>query len=98
MLSPRMVKRGRGRPKIAVLPSPRIPATPASQPVVVTPPRTEDVTKTETIVKGPETETLAAKNESPKLWVDILNENRNPSKGMAMAYVIPHSIDGEFDV
>ncbi|XP_058776921.1 uncharacterized protein LOC131651266 [Vicia villosa] len=76
-----MVKRGRGRPKTAVPPSPRIPTTPASQPVVVTPTRTEEVTKPENTVKAPETETLIEKNDSPKLWVDILNENRNPTKG-----------------
>lgn len=33
-----------------------------------------------------------------KLWVDILNENRNPAKGMVMRYMPPIVINGKVEV
>lgn len=38
------------------------------------------------------------KDESQKLWVDVLNENRNPKKGLVMEYVPPARVEGEFDI
>ncbi|CAK8578828.1 unnamed protein product [Lathyrus sativus] len=33
-----------------------------------------------------------------KLWVDIINENRNPPKGLTMEFVAPKIIDGEVEI
>ncbi|CAK8531500.1 unnamed protein product [Lathyrus sativus] len=33
-----------------------------------------------------------------KLWVDIINENHNPAKGLTMEFVAPKIIDGEVEI
>lgn len=37
-------------------------------------------------------------NQEKKLWVDIINENRNPAKGLTMEFVAPKVIDGEIEI
>ncbi|CAK8544014.1 unnamed protein product [Lathyrus sativus] len=37
-------------------------------------------------------------SQSKKLWVDIINENRNPTKGLTMEFVAPNIIDGEMEI
>lgn len=36
--------------------------------------------------------------EERKLWIDVLNDNRNPAKGMAIEYVQPTLVDGEIEI
>lgn len=36
--------------------------------------------------------------EARKLWVDVLNENRNPEKGLAIEYVAPTLVNGEVEI
>jgi hypothetical protein len=36
--------------------------------------------------------------ETGKLWVDVLNGNRNPGKGMKMEFVTPKLVNGEIEV
>ncbi|CAK8531509.1 unnamed protein product [Lathyrus sativus] len=33
-----------------------------------------------------------------KLWVDIINENHNPAKGLTMEFVAPKIVDGEVEI
>lgn len=33
-----------------------------------------------------------------KLWVDVVNENRNPAKGMPLKYFAPQIVNGEVEV
>ncbi|XP_058732715.1 uncharacterized protein LOC131604280 [Vicia villosa] len=43
--------------------------------------------------------TLKTKTQSDrKLWVDVLSENRNPSKGLTIQYVAPSLVDGEVEI
>ncbi|CAK8563489.1 unnamed protein product [Lathyrus sativus] len=37
-------------------------------------------------------------SQTKKLWVDIINENRNPAKGLTMEFVAPKIIDGEMEI
>ncbi|KAL5172015.1 hypothetical protein HKD37_16G044853 [Glycine soja] len=36
--------------------------------------------------------------EERKLWIDVLNDNRNPAKGMAIEYVQPTLVDGKIEI
>ena len=37
-------------------------------------------------------------DEQRKLWVDVVNENRNPTKGMPLKYFAPQIVNGEVEV
>ncbi|CAK8573801.1 unnamed protein product [Lathyrus sativus] len=37
-------------------------------------------------------------SQTKKLWVDVINENRNPAKGLTMEFVAPKIIDGEMEI
>ncbi|CAK8543695.1 unnamed protein product [Lathyrus sativus] len=37
-------------------------------------------------------------SQTKKLWVDIINENCNPAKGLTMEFVAPKIIDGEMEI
>ncbi|XP_058756103.1 uncharacterized protein LOC131629334 [Vicia villosa] len=90
-----MAKRGRGHPKTTVAPSPANLTTPVSQPVGNT---DEGNKPLEAEKKDGESEHLETAPDSRKLWVDVLIENRNPNKGMQMAYVTQTSNEGDFDI
>jgi hypothetical protein len=99
-----MVKRARGRPKRPA------PSTPRNQPVTVTDTPTEigedveqpsarpsnDIPLISTPVELPTSPTL--ENHDRKLWVDVLTENRNPTRGRALKYVAPTVVNGEIEV
>ncbi|KAL5190422.1 putative ribonuclease H protein [Glycine soja] len=36
--------------------------------------------------------------DPPKLWVDAVSDNRNPSKGLYMEYVAPNVVNGEVEI
>ncbi|KAL5184132.1 Transposon TX1 uncharacterized protein [Glycine soja] len=36
--------------------------------------------------------------DPPKLWVDAVSDNRNPSKGLSMEYVAPNMVNGEVEI
>ncbi|XP_058782915.1 uncharacterized protein LOC131657547 [Vicia villosa] len=99
------VKRGRGRPPKAVPPSPENHPSPSSpvkekmttQPVTASKMDTEkieeEISKDETLILGMKKNVSlpeSRKAEEHKLWVDILTENRNPTKGLSMQYVAPN--------
>jgi hypothetical protein len=42
-----------------------------------------------------ETSSDLQRENTPKLWVDVLSGNRNPANGLAMEFVAPARIDGE---
>ncbi|CAK8577868.1 unnamed protein product [Lathyrus sativus] len=92
-------KRSRGRPKATVSPVPTQPSPHVVQSMVNTEKQDEEgesernknVGETEDEnVKG---ETLKedqnGKLENRKLWVDVISENWNPTKGRSMEYVTP---------
>ncbi|CAK8568716.1 unnamed protein product [Lathyrus sativus] len=105
-------KRGRGRPKTTVPPSPEILTslkTPEHEsPInVQTPeiePRTtagEDKDMTNTMAKENKktlTEPTKPQPEERKPWVDVINDNRNPVKGMAIEYVAPKIVNGVIEI
>ncbi|XP_058746636.1 uncharacterized protein LOC131619565 [Vicia villosa] len=88
---------GRGRPKKAVPPPP--PESTASASGIVTSPEKESSpVKTD---KTPTTVQPTAKpvvNEERKLWVDVLNDNRNPAKGRSMRYIALKMANGVVEV
>ncbi|XP_058750189.1 uncharacterized protein LOC131623208 [Vicia villosa] len=93
-----MAKRGRGRPKTAVPPSPPNLASLVSIPVNTTQKdesKKTELVKTPTVVKK---DSVDVSTDSRNLWVDVLNENRNPNKGLAMAYVAPARVEGDYDI
>ncbi|XP_058726439.1 uncharacterized protein LOC131597787 [Vicia villosa] len=51
-------------------------------------------------VNQPITETLITKEvqATRKLWVDVISENRNPAKGMSMAYIAPKLVNGKVEI
>ncbi|CAK8572288.1 unnamed protein product [Lathyrus sativus] len=57
-------------------------------------------TDTETLNHLPSEETNndAEASQMKKLWVDIINENRNPAKGLTMEFVAPKIVDGEMEI
>ncbi|CAK8533457.1 unnamed protein product [Lathyrus sativus] len=105
-------KRGRGRSKTTVPPSLEILIglkTPEHEsPVnVQTPeiePRTtaeEDKDMTNTVAKENKktlTEPTQPQPEERKPWVDVINDNRNPAKGMAIEYVVPKIVNGVIEI
>ncbi|CAK8543756.1 unnamed protein product [Lathyrus sativus] len=105
-------KRGRGRPKITVPPSPKIltslKTSEHESPVnVQTPkiePRTtagEDKDMTNTMAKENKKTLTAPTQPQPeerKPWVDVINDNWNPAKGMAIEYVAPKIVNGVIEI
>ncbi|KAK2349948.1 hypothetical protein QL285_098704 [Trifolium repens] len=99
-----MVKRARGRPKRTA------PSTPNNHPVsdiaIETAIEEDDEQPSDNPKNGmptvpppvemPESATLA--DSERKLWVDVLTENRNPTRGMALKYVAPTVVNGEIEV
>ncbi|CAK8570661.1 unnamed protein product [Lathyrus sativus] len=110
------MKKGRGRPKTTVPPSPppesltslKIPQIGSR---TTTPPDSSSKTpetgaKTD---KGMEAtlgntikETLAEATKAQpgerKLWVDIINDNWNPAKGLTVEYVAPKVVNGMIEI
>jgi hypothetical protein len=41
---------------------------------------------------------LLQRDDTKKLWVDVLSGNRNPANGLAMEYVAPKLVNGEVEV
>ncbi|CAK8544905.1 unnamed protein product [Lathyrus sativus] len=39
-----------------------------------------------------------ASEEGRKLWVDVLKDNRNPTKGRAMNFIAPQVVNGKLEV
>ncbi|CAK8530762.1 unnamed protein product [Lathyrus sativus] len=61
----------------------------------------EDTDMTNTLeneTKKTLTETVQTQPGERKLWVDIINDNRNPAKGMAIEYVAPKVINGVIEI
>ncbi|CAK8566575.1 unnamed protein product [Lathyrus sativus] len=59
----------------------------------------EETTPTiEDATKEPGIETPQAQPEDRKQWVDIINDNRNPSKGLTMEYVAPKVVNGMIEI
>ncbi|CAK8573822.1 unnamed protein product [Lathyrus sativus] len=54
----------------------------------------ENVLHQETLGESSTTR-IEASQEKKKLWVDDINENRNPAKGLTMEFVASTVIDGE---
>ncbi|CAK8536856.1 unnamed protein product [Lathyrus sativus] len=44
------------------------------------------------------TGTTQAQPEERKLWVDIINDNRNPAKGLTVEYVAPKVVNGVIEI
>ncbi|CAK8533157.1 unnamed protein product [Lathyrus sativus] len=99
-----MTKRGRGRPKSTVPPSPETLTNSNTPKVVsrVTTTMSEAGKSTEKINEKVPTETLTeqtqVKPEERKLWVDVISDNRNPTKGLSMEYVAPKVINGVIEI
>jgi hypothetical protein len=53
----------------------------------------EDAAKTDQIESD-----LLQRDDTKKLWVDVLSGNRNPANGLAMEYVAPKLVNGEVEV
>jgi hypothetical protein len=99
-----MGKRVRGRPKRTA------PSTPNNQPPSATANETtiddEDERSSESPKTGiPTVPPSAELQKSPtiadqerKLWVDVIAENRNPTRGRALKYVAPTVVNGEIEV
>ncbi|CAK8574347.1 unnamed protein product [Lathyrus sativus] len=96
-------KRGRGRPKSTVPPSPENLAnvkTHEDDPSI-TPAVNKDginigklaKATTETLTESPQ-----VKSDERKLWVDVISDNWNPAKGLSMEYVAPKVINGVIQI
>ncbi|KAH1256677.1 putative ribonuclease H protein [Glycine max] len=99
-----MAKRGRGWPPNTVPPPPVNHPQPATNLVVETEnhelqKHEETIEKFEATTKSPETLIEEPKEvTNRKLWVDVLNNNRNLSNGVTMEFVAPKLINGEVEV
>lgn len=99
-----MAKRGRGRPPNTVPPPPVNHPQPATNLVVETEnhelqKHEETIEEFEATTKSPETLIEEPKEVTDrKLWVDVLNNNHNPSNGVTMEFVAPKLINGEVEV
>ncbi|XP_058775452.1 uncharacterized protein LOC131649713 [Vicia villosa] len=107
-------KRGRGRPKLApsspaLQPPPTTvtveanPVLEKSDPMILVEreqqiKEQQDLTNVETLDSGKERNLKETSQPERKLWVDIVSENRNPSKGLSIQYVAPNLVDGEIEV
>ncbi|XP_058784060.1 uncharacterized protein LOC131658825 [Vicia villosa] len=107
-------KRGRGRPKLApsspILQPPPVTDTVEEDPVqekneadtlvksVQQPKEKQDLQDVEKVKIDDGKEHNQTGVSERKLWVDVLSENRNPSKGLSIQYVAPNVIDGEIEV
>ncbi|XP_058757392.1 uncharacterized protein LOC131630645 [Vicia villosa] len=99
---------GRGRPKKPVPPPPTsdvkttLMSNPTASKTVVD--QASSSTRVTTVVEKtpfvPPSPNSAnpPNNEGRKLWVDVLNDNRNPRKGRSMKYVAPKVVDGNVEV
>ncbi|CAK8573596.1 unnamed protein product [Lathyrus sativus] len=61
----------------------------------------EDKAMTNTLVKENKetlTEPIQPQHEERKPWVDVINDNRNPARGMDIEYVAPNLINGVFEI
>jgi hypothetical protein len=100
--------KGRGRPKKPVPPSTasplqagennhrsnRIEAETETHESI--PDGNEEEAENDTQSQTLDTTTAGAANE--KLWVEVLNGNRNPGNGMKMEFVTPKLVNGEIEV
>ncbi|KAG4969263.1 hypothetical protein JHK82_034972 [Glycine max] len=99
-----MAKRGRGQPPNTVPPPPVNHPQPATNLVVETEnhelqKHEETIEEFEATTKSPETLIEEPKEVTDrKLWVDVLNNNRNLSNGVTMEFVAPKLINGEVEV
>ena len=96
-------KRNRGRPPKISVPSATLNLSPP-------PPMQEESPRTkielETSMEVNEEEASSAENIAKmnpetlnrKLWVDVLTENRNKTKGLEMKYIAPTVIDGRMEI
>ncbi|CAK8530536.1 unnamed protein product [Lathyrus sativus] len=110
------MKKGRGRPKAMVPPSPPSESlaslkTPQIVSRTTTPPDSsskmfeigakndkEMTTTLENTIKETPTEATQAQSEERKLWVDIINDNQNPAKGLTMEYVAPKVVNEMIEI
>ncbi|CAK8568835.1 unnamed protein product [Lathyrus sativus] len=92
------MKKGRGRPKTTVLPSKAPESGPKVEKETTTTAEKETTTTIEDATREPRIETTQAQPEDRKLWVDIINDNRNPSKGLTMEYVAPKVVNGMIEI
>ncbi|XP_058726185.1 uncharacterized protein LOC131597508 [Vicia villosa] len=107
-------KRGRGRPKLAPSsPAPQpsqasstvkeTPVLEENEPVILVESlqqsyEAQDLTNMKTLNSEKEHNLKETTQPEQKLWVDIVSENRNPSKGLSIQYVAPNLVDGEVEV
>ncbi|CAK8537211.1 unnamed protein product [Lathyrus sativus] len=88
--------RGRGQPKKTVSPPPKLTIPQTTQPE-----QSQDTNEPHAKQHSQHVEALMGTKEQAeqrKLWVDVLNDNRNPSKGVAMKYVPPSIVAGEIQI
>ncbi|CAK8568964.1 unnamed protein product [Lathyrus sativus] len=96
-----MTKRGRGRPKSTVPPS--LETLTSLKTPEIESRTTSVVDKYMTITLENEnketlTETIQTQPEERKLWVDVINDNQNHAKGLAMEYVAPKVVNGVIEI
>ncbi|CAK8544929.1 unnamed protein product [Lathyrus sativus] len=108
-------KRGRGRPKSTVPPSPETLTNlktlePESSNTTISVQKPGNVSGTIAGEDKATTNALARENsetltepsktqtEERKPWVDVINDNRNPARGMAIEYVAPKLINGMIEI
>lgn len=101
-------KRGRGRPKSTVPSSTKNQNSPEPQSEMETGKHdeTEDENKLdgEKLIEERSKEVETPKDdpkgnqEARRLWVDVISENRNPTKGRMMSYVAPKMVEGQIEI
>ncbi|XP_058757400.1 uncharacterized protein LOC131630653 [Vicia villosa] len=98
-------KRSRGRPKLTV-PTVATNSTPAASQSEATSEKHVDdeklnISQDGKATQGVNVETLTKTKEEPeqrRLWVDVINDNRNPAKGRTIEYIAPMVTDGKIEV
>ena len=101
-------KRGRGRPKSTVPSSTKNQNSPEPQSEMETGKHDEieDENKLdgEKLIEERSKEVETPKDdpkgnqEARRLWVDVISENRNPTKGRMMSYVAPKMVEGQIEI